>query len=232
MDRYSTKDLVVIMHHLHIPAPDPMTNPSTEARAKFYQTFSTPSYAIDGKMDSGGGGREETKAFYDKLNAQIEQKLGVPAEARLSLSAHSEGRRIRVKVTVDKVTVKSSDLKLQFALVEDLVNYGGENGSRFHPMVVRSLGGEKAGGFSINPSKATTIEQVFDIEKVTEELKASLMKFEKERKMTFKPYQKKYRDQCGQPFYCGVRAGYKKQTGAAGRLCEGTDGERGITPIG
>jgi hypothetical protein len=192
MDRYSTKEFVVIMHHLHIPAPDPMTNPSTEARAEFCQAFSTPSYSIDGTMATGGGDKDETKAFYDRLNAQIEQRLGDPAEARLSLDASRKGHLIWVKATVDKVTGKSSDLNLQIALVENQLTYGGENGTRLHPMVVRSLGGEKAKGFPVDRATATTVEQTFDIEKITGELKAFLNDFEKERKMTFKHYQRKY----------------------------------------
>jgi hypothetical protein len=192
MDRYSTKEVVVIMHHLHIPTPDPMTNPSTEARAEFYQAFSTPSYAIDGKMAGGGGGRDENKAFYDALNAQIEQRLEAPAEARLSLHASRKGHLIRVQVTVDKVTGKSSDLNLQIALVENQLTYSGENGQRLHPMVVRSLGGEKAKGFPVDRTKTTVVEQTFDIEKITGELKKFLEDFEKERKITLKPYQRKY----------------------------------------
>src|SRR5207253_3126066 len=36
LERYSRNDVVVLMYHQHIPRPDPMTNPATLARAKFY----------------------------------------------------------------------------------------------------------------------------------------------------------------------------------------------------
>jgi len=47
MERYSRKDLAVVMYHLHIPRPDPMTNPSTETRSKFYGVRGVPSFFID-----------------------------------------------------------------------------------------------------------------------------------------------------------------------------------------
>jgi hypothetical protein len=90
-----------------------------------------------------------------------------------------------VKAEVDKVKSKSPDLKLQVALVEEHLTYSGENGIRFHPMVVRSLGGAQAEGFTIDPSKATSVEHTFDLAKITEELKAHLDDFETKRKITF-----------------------------------------------
>ena len=40
---------------------------------------------------------------------------------------------------MSNVKSKSDKLRLQIALVEDAVSYSGENGNRFHEMVVRSL---------------------------------------------------------------------------------------------
>ena len=50
LERYARKDVVVLMYHQHIPKPDPMANPSTLARAKFYGLRAVPSYSIDGKL--------------------------------------------------------------------------------------------------------------------------------------------------------------------------------------
>src|SRR5262249_23603191 len=44
MERYKRDELAVLMYHLHIPAPDPMTNPATQARSKFYGVMSVPSF--------------------------------------------------------------------------------------------------------------------------------------------------------------------------------------------
>jgi len=187
LERYSRREVAVLEYHQHIPVPDPMTNPSTEARAKYCNAQSTPTYAIDGEMTIGGGAREDAKEFYDKLDLRISKRLEKPAEAQLSLKASREGRQVKVKATVDKMVSKSPDLMLQIALVEDSLSYSGENGVRFHPMVVRSLGGTKAEGFAIDPSKKNTIEHTFDVGKIARELKAYLEDYEKEHKGSFHP---------------------------------------------
>ena len=185
MNRYTLEDVAVVIYHLHIPMPDPMTNPSTLARAEFCSVQGTPSYAIDGQMESGGGLRNEAKSYYEKLIAKIENSLEEPAKARIILNAFYQDGMVKAKVTVDEVVHESSELRLQVALVEDELSYSGQNNQRFHPMVVRSLGGEKHLGFIIDPSEKTTIEQSFDLEKITKELEQHLSGLEKERDMTF-----------------------------------------------
>jgi len=185
LERFSRQEVAVLEYHVHIPLPDPMTNPSTEARAKFCDAQGTPTYAIDGEKATGGAARDEAKEFYDKLDTQIVKRLDKPAEARLSLEASLQGGLVKVKAGVDKLASKSPDLMLQIALVEDGLSYSGENGLRFHPMVVRSLGGEKAEGFPIAPLKVTAIEHTFDLGKITRELKAYLEDYEKEHKQAF-----------------------------------------------
>lgn len=174
------------MYHLHIPFPDPMTNPSTETRAEFYQVKGTPSYAIDGKMDMGGGARDEAITVYDKLNPKVEERLKIPAEARLNLAAFLQGEVVRVKVSVDQITGGGADLKLHVALVEEGLSYSGEGGLRFHPMVVRNLGGDKAGGFALSGSGVTNVEHEFNLSRISLETKKDLEDTEKDQKMTFR----------------------------------------------
>jgi len=190
MKRYSRQDLVVLEYHLHIPYVDPMANPSTEARAKACEVSGTPSYAIDGKQDSGGSSRDETQSFYDKLNALIRERLEVPAGASLTLDANLAEGVVTVKAKVDDVKSDASELKLQIALVEDSLTYTGQNGVRFHPMVVRSMGGEGAEGWRIDKAKPTTIEFRFDLGKISSELKAHLEQVESKYNTTL--YQNKY----------------------------------------
>src|SRR5262249_48188752 len=71
MERYPHEDLAVLMFHQHIPQPDPMSNPASQGRAKFYSVQGVPSYVIDGKKDMGGGPRDWAKKFYDKVNRII-----------------------------------------------------------------------------------------------------------------------------------------------------------------
>ena len=49
MERYSRKDLAVIMYHVHVPRPDPMTTTETLAVQKLYAVNGVPSFLIDGK---------------------------------------------------------------------------------------------------------------------------------------------------------------------------------------
>ena len=51
---------------------------------------------------------------------------------------------------------------VNFALVEDDVRYSGENGMRFHRMVVRCLAKPAAAGFAAEPGAATTLAATFD----------------------------------------------------------------------
>lgn len=46
--RYSREEFIVLMYHQHIPAPDPMTNPASQARYAYYGGSGVPSYTIDG----------------------------------------------------------------------------------------------------------------------------------------------------------------------------------------
>lgn len=177
MERYSRSELAVVMYHLHIPAPDPMTNPSTQNRASFYGVRSVPSFLIDGALEGGGGPREATKQFFDRVNPMIEKSLETAPDTELRVEASIEQALVKVRVTIDNIKSDSADLRLQIALVENILSYSGENGVRFHPMVVRSLGGEKAGGFPLN-GKSTVVEHAFDLAKVTDEIKAHLDDYE------------------------------------------------------
>lgn len=192
LERYSRKDLVVIMYHLHIPLPDPMTNPSTEARSKFYEVRSVPSYLLDGESNRGGGSRDATQGFYDRINPTIEQRLETAAEARLTFSASLEGTTVKVKADVSQIKDDATDVKLQVALVEEMLSFSGENGIRLHPMVVRSLAGPDAGGFAVDPAKPEAVEHTFDIAAVTEELKAFLDDFDSKLPAGRKLSQKKH----------------------------------------
>jgi thiol-disulfide isomerase/thioredoxin len=181
MQRYSRKELAVVMYHEHIPRPDPMTNPDTQARYKAYEGAGVPTFAIDGKTTVGGGSRDNTKSVYDGsrgFNKDIEKDLETPAEAQLNLSASIANGVVKVNAAVDKVKSESKDLKLQVLLVEKELTYSGENGVRFHPMVVRAMGGPKAEGFALAGAGPATFDETFDVAKVSAALKAHLDDYE------------------------------------------------------
>ena len=181
MERYGRKDLAVVMYHLHIPRPDPMTNPDTQARAKSYSVTGVPSFAIDGKKTVGGGSRDMAPGVYDRFNKDLEKDLDTAAEAKIKVDAGLNGGSVKVSAAVGGVESDSKDLKVQILLVEKEIRHLGENGVRFHPMVVRAIGGEKAGGFALEPEGKGTFEATFDLEAVSKALKAHLDDFESKR---------------------------------------------------
>jgi tetratricopeptide (TPR) repeat protein len=179
MERYRRQDLVVLVYHLHIPLPDPMTNPATVDRGKYYGVPGTPTPVVDGfRLPSAGGSRDMTKGFYDRVNPKIESELESPAQAQIAVTGAVAGDIVKANVVVDQIKAPSPDLKLQIALTEEEVRYTGENGVRFHPMVVRSLGGKEANGFGLSGSGPTTIEWTFDLKAMSEQLKKYLDGYE------------------------------------------------------
>ena len=181
LERYSRKDLVVLVYHLHIPLPDPMTNPATVERGKYYAVPGTPTPVVDGfRIPGGGGPRDMTKGFFDRVNPKIESQLELPAQAQINLTGSWEGDSVKANAIVDQIKTPSPDLRLQIVLTEEEVRYTGENGIRFHPMVVRSLGGKDANGFSLTGSAPAKIEWTFDVKAMRTDLKKYLDSYELE----------------------------------------------------
>ena len=185
LERYARRDVVVLMYHQHIPRPDPMTNPATLSRAKFYKVGGVPSYAIDGKLTVGGGPRSATKEMWEKISPDIEKRMELAPAGKVQLNASLEGSSVKVKASAAGIKTESKEVTLQVALVEETLRYSGENGVRFHPMVVRGLGGPEEGGFKFDPAKPAPVEVTFDLAKIGDALKKHLDDYEKEKKITF-----------------------------------------------
>jgi hypothetical protein len=210
MERYSRQDLIVVMYHEHIPAPDPMTNAATQARFHFYGGNGVPSYTVDGLgFQSGGGSKEMAKGFYQRVNPVIEKRLETAAEANLKLDAVLENGVVKVAAQVamlagatpaakpePKAGAEAKDAakessaaakddgpsyKLQVLLVEEMLRYPGENGVRMHPAVVRAMGGADSKGFSLSSGEAETVNAQFDIAAISARLKKYIEDFEAER---------------------------------------------------
>ena len=188
LERYSRQELIIVMYHQHIPGPDPMTNQASQARFKYYGGGGVPSYNIDGlALQSGGGAKDATKSFYQRVNPTIERRLEVEAEANLKLDASLDNGVIKVaaKVGLDKKETGAT-YKLQVLLVEEMLRYQGENGIRLHPMVVRAVGGFMDIGFALDPAKSDlakgeTVNMSFDLAAITAALKKNTEDFEASR---------------------------------------------------
>jgi hypothetical protein len=71
------------------------------------------------------------------------------------------------------------ELVLNFALVEDDIRYSGENGLRFHRMVVRSLAKDADTGFPLEMGKTATLDTTFNPAEISKKLSAYLADYEK-----------------------------------------------------
>lgn len=193
MERFTRKDLAVVMYHQHIPRPDPMTTVETTARAKFYAVRGVPTFAVDGKDTIGGGSRDMTKGVYDRLVKDLDKAMETPAEARIRIDALISGNSVRANAVVDPVKADFKELRVQLLLVEKELRFNGENGVRFHPMVVRAFGGEKGEGYPLQAAGGNFAAS-FDLDVVSKAIKEHLDDYESKghRGETFKFIEKKY----------------------------------------
>lgn len=178
LERYKREELVVLMYHLHVPQPDPMTNSDTQKRGRYYGLLGVPGYALDGKFGGGGGTRDAIRTFYNRLNPIVESQLETEAGASLKVEARLENRQVKAKATISHLKTEPTGLRLHIVLAEDHLRYMGENGIRFHPMVVRSLAGENAAGIALSAASPGTVEWNFDLTKISTDIKAHLDKLE------------------------------------------------------
>lgn len=169
LERYKTSEVAVVMYHQHIPRPDPMTTPATEARFKWYGRGGVPTYAIDGKAEGGGGSRHDAERIYKKINDAIEKRLVLPPKGKIQLKVSGAPGFVDVRTTVED----APSAKLHIVLAEKELRYSGENGVRFHPMVVRGIE-----HFDVDLSKSSVYTHRFDIADITSKHKAHLDDYE------------------------------------------------------
>ncbi len=99
---YASKDVVTLQYHLHIPGPDPLTNPDSVARMSYYQGRGTPSTYFNGKAEAYGGGlMAGAQAKYDDYRKIIEGRLDDKRLAKINLQATRSGDKILVTANVD-----------------------------------------------------------------------------------------------------------------------------------
>ncbi|HEX4154268.1 MAG TPA: hypothetical protein VHY48_01525 [Acidobacteriaceae bacterium] len=168
LQAYPRSEVVALSFDQHIPEPDPLANPETVARAGFYHIGGTPTAFIDGQSPGFvGGERSNSQKSFAALAADLDKQLNTPSGVTLKLEASAApGHTVAVNATVritDPETLhkllatsdgKAPDAKmprlvLNLALVQQDVRYSGENGIRFHSMVVRSLARPSAEGFPV-----------------------------------------------------------------------------------
>ncbi len=183
---YGRRDLAVLEYDEHIPRPDPLTNPASEARAAGYRVGTTPEAFLDGQpLPVAGSTRGDAENVVVGFADELEDEAAQPSPLRLDLRAAATGGAIRAQVTVLPAVEGGmplpAKLVAQVALVEDHVRYSGENGVRFHRMVVRALGPETrlqlpAG----SPPAGQAVEARFDVQSLQQGLRTYLDAYERE----------------------------------------------------
>lgn len=159
--------LAVLEYHLPIPRPDPIMNPATDARRKFYGVNSTPSTFFDGEpKHGGGGGRNNAENKYKQYLGEIMARLSEAPALNLKAEAVFAGDKVEVAVAIDK---PAPGAEIHVALVQEEVPYKGSNGIVFHKMVVRD----------IRTATPDSLKIVFDLAASERATDAYLTEFEK-----------------------------------------------------
>jgi hypothetical protein len=154
---YKPTELIGLQYHLHIPGPDPLTNPDSLARQGYYgeQVRGTPSTFFNGRRDAEGGGpMAASEEKYKEVRGLVNELLERKARADVKVTASRQGDRIAITAEAAKTAdadapkqgERTSDrLSLRLALTEESIRYVGGNHLRFHHHVVRALPGGPEG---------------------------------------------------------------------------------------
>jgi len=178
---YKPTEVVGLEYHLHVPAPDPLTNGDGMQRVTYYKgkIEGTPTIFFNGKRDEGGGGgKAAAKSKYTSFCETIDEWLEKPAGAKLQLSATQKGGEISAKAVVSDLAKPGEKIMLRFALAEERVRYQGGNGIRYHHCVVRALpGGAK--GVALTKAQSEHMAEV-NLDKLRTEINGYLDEAAKE----------------------------------------------------
>jgi hypothetical protein len=172
---YKPSQVVFLQYHVHIPGPDPLTTPASEARLRYYSEIQgTPTFVIDGKLldEPVGGPAERGEASYTALRAALDRAMNSPSGARLKLVARRTGDAVELTADVNDLSRPGDKTRLRFVLAEDVVHYAAPNGQRLHHHVVRDFPGGAA-GFAL-PEKTAKKTVKVELPAVRKQLEAYL----------------------------------------------------------
>jgi hypothetical protein len=170
-ESFKSSEWVGLQYHMHIPGPDPMTNPDTEARWDYYrkafpaQIRGVPASVFNGNPVGGGGGplafAEKKYLAYRNI---IEPLLEKAAGAKIVARATRKGDKVEVTAEVSDLANPGADRRLRLALVEKTISYTGGNKVPTHHQVVRTfLGGTKGFALEAKDSKHTASVDLMEL---------------------------------------------------------------------
>jgi hypothetical protein len=142
LDTYRPSDVVMLQYHIHAPTPDPLTNPDTEARSKYYDVAGTPTYFLNGHDGPKAmGPKQAAKQAYAQLFSNIGDELKTETKATIRLKAQRKGDKIDINADISGLDTVGEKVRLRIVVVEEKVRYQGSNGQRLHHHVVRGFAG-------------------------------------------------------------------------------------------
>lgn len=172
---FGPTELIGLQYHLHIPGPDPLSSPASEARREYYaDNFrGTPSSFLNGRPDGEGGGpMSMAENRYAGFRSLVEKLLEQDKKTTVTVSAKQAGDVVSIIASATtpppKSGSKNSSMKLRLALTEESIRYVGSNKIRFHHHVVRAFPGGM-NGTDIVDGKAT-VELKVELARLREEL--------------------------------------------------------------
>ncbi len=182
MERYPSSAMATLVYHVHIPGPDPMTTVASAARKEYYKQYvlGVPTFIVDGGLARlGGGPRGNAGITYGNYASVIDGRMNAAPEATLALKTSLKGGTVRVTTSISNLAAQYKDAKgltLQVALAEQELRFSGENGMRFHPLVVRAMAGGAAPGVpvTIDSSGKRSIDTTFDLAAIPTDVTSSL----------------------------------------------------------
>jgi len=191
-ERYDRKTVAVLVYHLHVPGPDPMTNPDAIARATYYGVDGTPTAFMDGRSVHVAVGSSSLAAkLFSDFTGILEARIAVAPGATLTgFRAKVNGQRIVVKgAAVVEAGARGTATKatLHVALVQEIVRYTGSNGVRFHGFVVRKLLGPPT-GLVLQPGTVTSFSDSVNIATLADTLDEYLVAYEKKLSSERSPF--------------------------------------------
>ena len=164
---FKPSEVILLQYHLHVPGPDPLTNPDTISRSRFYAQVvrGTPTILFNGAPAVPASGRmDAAEEKFDAFAEVVEQLLEAPSGAKIKLAATKKENKIDIAAEVADLANPGVQTRLRLVLVEEAVNYTGANSLEVHHHVVRAFPGgtdglvlkEKTGKTSVTVDLSNT----------------------------------------------------------------------------
>lgn len=130
-------EVVVLEHHVPIPAAEPLVCPASMQRARAIGVRSSPTVLLDGvsSVRGVGGNPGKASASFRRLRQAIERRLEQPTPWRLALDGRVADGEVAVTATIDGPAVEG--VRLVLYLCERTMLFPGGNRIVLHRWVTR-----------------------------------------------------------------------------------------------